>query len=285
MADPVEQAIQNALGAGVTSHAPLTGGCIGEVLRVELDNGETVVAKVDGAANAKLDIEGYMLRYLADNSALPVPAVRHCTKNLLVMDYIPGNSNLSGKVQAHAAELLAGLHNVSADTFGLERDTLIGGLHQPNTQTASWVEFFRDHRLLYMAEKAAGEDRMNGRTLKRIEKFAGDLDQFIAEPEHPSLLHGDVWTTNVLAENGKVTGFVDPAIYYGHPEIELAFSTLFGTFGEAFFARYRELRTLEDGFFDVRRDIYNIYPLLVHVRLFGSSYLSGIETTLRRHGY
>ena len=79
--------------------------------------------------------------------------------------------------------------------------------------------------------------------LRRIEAFCGKLDALIMEPPHPSLLHGDVWTTNVLASGGRITGFIDPAVYYGHPEIELAFTTLFGTFGDAFFKRYHELRS------------------------------------------
>jgi fructosamine-3-kinase len=77
---------------------------------------------------------------------------------------------------------------------------------------------------------------------------------------------------------------VDPAIYFGHPEIELAFTTMFGTFGQAFFQAYEELSPLEPGFHEQRLDLYNLYPTLVHVRLFGASYLAGIERTLARVG-
>jgi fructosamine-3-kinase len=125
---------------------------------------------------------------------------------------------------------------------------------------------------------------MDRDTLRRIDRFSEGLDRLIEEPDHPSLLHGDVWTTNVLAEGDRITGFFDPAVYYGHPEIELAFITLFSTFGEAFFRRYDELRGIRPGFFEVRRGIYNLYPLLVHVRLFGGGYLSGVERVLDRHG-
>src|SRR5690606_31505376 len=101
----------------------------------------------------------------------------------------------------------------------------------------------------------------------------------------PALIHGDLWTTNILAQDGRITGFLDPAIYYAHPEIELAFSTLFNTFDAPFFERYRQLRPLEPGFFETRRDIYNLYPLLVHVRLFGGGYVGALERFLRRFGY
>ena len=91
-----------------------------------------------------------------------------------------------------------------------------------------------------------------------------------------------MWGGNVLTREGRIAGFIDPAIYYADPEIELAFATLFGTFGDTFFARYREHRPLAPGFFDVRRDLYNLYPLLVHVRLFGGGYVGGVVRTVRR---
>ncbi len=116
-------------------------------------------------------------------------------------------------------------------------------------------------------------------------RLSGSLGQWLAEPPHPSLLHGDVWTTNVLASKGRITGFIDPAVYYGHPEIELAFTTLFGTFSRPFFERYHELRPIPDGFFETRKDIYNLYPLLVHACLFGSSYAMSVDAIVSRLGY
>ena len=93
-----------------------------------------------------------------------------------------------------------------------------------------------------------------------------------------------MWSGNVLTKDGRIAGFVDPAIYYADSEIELAFSTLFSTFGDAFFRRYDELRPLRPGFFEERRDLYNLYPLLVHVRLFGGSYVGSVERALARYG-
>ena len=98
--------------------------------------------------------------------------------------------------------------------------------------------------------------------------------------DQPSLIHGDVWTTNVLASSERITGFLDPAIYYADPEIELAFITLFNTFGRPFFQRYHELRPISTDFWEIRRDLYNLYPLLVHVRLFGGGYVGAVEQIL-----
>lgn len=272
------------VGREVVDVGPLSGGCVGEVYRASLSDGDDVAVKIDRSGNGALDREGYMLDYLAEHSELPVPAVLHSSNTHLVMEFVEGGSSFNVASEKHAAELLAALHAIRADRFGLDRDTLIGSLHQPNPWTASWIDFFREHRLLHMAQKARDEGRFRKDTLRRIETFAAKLDSLVDEPDHPSLLHGDVWTTNVLASRNRITAFIDPAVYYGHPEIELAFITLFNTFGHSFFDRYNELRPVAPGFFEQRRDIYNLYPLLVHVRLFGAGYLNGVERTLARHG-
>lgn len=273
------------MGRAVTAVEPLSGGCIGQVYGVRLGDGERLVAKVDEGARPRLDVEGYMLRYLADHSDLPVPSVHVSEPRLLVMDFVEGESRFPPKTQRHAAELLAALHDVRGPRYGLERDTLIGGLHQPNPLSDSWLEFFREQRLNYMAQEGERAGRLPAAVRRRVERLSADLDRWLEEPAHPSLIHGDVWTTNVLAVGDRVTGFLDPAIYYADPEIELAFTTLFGTFGDPFFERYQRLRPLQPGFFEERRDIYNLYPLLVHVRLFGGSYVRSVERTLRPFGY
>ena len=281
----IEERLEDKLGRAVMAVEPLSGGCIGQVYAVRLAGGERMVVKVDEGASPRLEVEGYMLRYLAQHSELPVPTVHVSERRMLVMDFIEGESRFRPETQRHAAELLAALHEVSGPAYGLERNTLIGGLHQPNPWTESWLTFFREQRLLYMAREGEQAGRLPTAVRQRVERFSADLDRWLEEPAHPSLIHGDVWTTNVLAKGERVTGFVDPAIYYADPEIELAFTTLFGTFGRPFFERYQTLRPLVPGFFEERRDIYNLYPLLVHVRLFGGSYVGSAEKTLGRFGY
>lgn len=269
-----------ALGVPVMRVLPLHGGMIGEVYRVELQGGDQVVVKV--SQDATMEIEGYMLRYFADNSAFPVPDVLYSEPNLLIMSFIDGQSNLTASVQRHAAELVADLHNHTADRFGLERDTLIGPLHQPNPWMDKWIPFFREHRLLQMAQATLQEGGISRQMMARIERLADKLDDLLLEPDKPALIHGDLWTTNVLAKDGQVMGFIDPAVYYAHPEIELAYTTLFGTFGQPFFERYQQLRPITPGFFELRRHIYNLYPLLIHVRIFGGGYVGSVNSTLQQ---
>lgn len=149
----------------------------------------------------------------------------------------------------------------------------------------TWLDFSASGDCCIWAKRGVRSRRLPAPVLRRLGRFCERLDKWLVEPERPSLIHGDVWTTNVLAVGDRITGFVDPAIYYAHSEMELAFITLFGTFARPFFARYEEIRPIAPGFFAERRDIYNLYPLLVHVRLFGGSYVNQVDRTLRQFGF
>lgn len=275
-----------ATGREVGALSPLSGGCIAEVYKVAFEDGSVCVAKVGtaGGAGDGLLVEAFMLDYLARESALPVPAVLHAADDLLLIAFIETEGGLDAAAEEHAAELLAALHAKTAPAFGFERDTLIGPLPQPNPWSESWLDFFREQRLCAMGRLAHARGRLPAESLARLERFCGRLERFIETGSAPALIHGDVWGGNVLTRRGRIAAFVDPAIYYADPEIELAFSTLFGTFGEAFFARYRELRPIAPGFFEARRDIYNLYPLLVHTALFGGHYAASVDAVLRRYG-
>ncbi|WP_431854648.1 fructosamine kinase family protein [Azospirillum sp.] len=270
--------IESATGSAVASVRPLAGGHNAELFTVALTDGRTLVAK----AGHGLEPEGFMLRHLAAHSRLPVPAVHHGDDRLLLMDFVEGGDAITPQAEEHAAELIAALHGIAAPRYGFPRSTPIGPLPQDNAESDDWIAFFRDRRLLAMARAALAEGRIDSALMRRIEALAGRLPELVGTPAPPALVHGDLWTGNVLVRGGRVAAFIDPAIHHADPEIELAFTTLFGTFGAAFFRRYGEIRPLRPGFFEVRRDLYNLYPLLVHVRLFGGSYVGSVERIVRR---
>ena len=243
-----------------------------------LSDGRRVVAK----SGQGMALEGWMLRWLAERTSLPVPHVYCADEDLLLMDFVSGGGSMTAPAEAHAADLLAALHGITADTYGFERDTVIGPLPQPNPPSADWIGFFRDSRLLHMSDRALEEGAISGSLRDRIERLAARLEALIGKPAPPSLIHGDVWGGNVLVSGDRIAGFIDPAIYRADAEVELAFSTLFSTFGDPFFRRYAEMRPIRPGFFEVRRDLYNLYPLLVHARLFGGAYVSAVERIVRR---
>ncbi|MFP4599208.1 MAG: fructosamine kinase family protein [Persicimonas sp.] len=276
--------IEQLTGTTPKSIEPLRGGCIGTVRLVRMPGGgdlvaRNLVAKL-GDAQSKLSIEGEMLRYLGEHSGLPVPEVTHSSDELLVMEFIDSSGGASKAAHRHAAELLAELHGHTADKYGFERDTLIGSLDQPNPWEDSWLDFFAEHRLSYLAEACVAKGQMPASLGRQVDSLCTKLDRYIDRPNPPSLIHGDVWGGNVLFDGDRIAGFIDPAVYYADPEIELAFTCLFRTFDEAFYARYDELRGIADGFWEVRKDLYNLYPLLVHVWHFGGGYVGQVRGVL-----
>ena len=271
-----------ALDAEIDAAQPLGGGSIATVWRVRLTDGDVVVVKT----GRRLEPEAWMLRWLARETRAPVPAVHHAEDDLLIMEHLDGRPGLAAATAETAlAEVVAGLHARSAPSFGFERDTVIGGLPQPNRPHADWLRFFRDERLLFMARGALAAGRLSTDMMMRIERIAGRLERWLPPESTPALIHGDLWHGNILSQGDRIVGLLDPALYFADAEIELAFMTLFGSVGERFFSAYREHRPIAAGFFEERRDIYNLYPLLVHVRLFGASYVGQVAATLSRFGY
>jgi fructosamine-3-kinase len=282
MGHTLEARLEAALESSIVDSTPMSVGFGLTGLTVRLKDGRHLAAKArTGHDGPSLELEGYMLSELARLSDLPVPHVHVAADDLLVMDFVDNDGGaITKNVERHAAELIAALHASPRESFGYARDTLIGPLHQPNPKHERWIPFFRDARLMFMAQQAYAQGSLPAGLFGRIERLAGVLDDYLVEPAFPSLLHGDLWTGNVLVKGQRIAGFVDPAIYFGHPEIELAFTTIFGTFGPAFFEAYESLLPLAPGFHEVRRDLYNLYPTLVHVRLFGASYVARVERTL-----
>jgi len=275
--------IVEAIGRQPTSVQELHGGNVARVFLVEMKLGEPLVVKT-GGSGGDFAIEALMLRYLAENTELPVPAVHYADETLLIMDWVDSGDSIDAAAERDAARHLAALHKITAMNFGFDCDTLIGPLHQPNPKTVRWLDFFRDRRLLFMAQQELSENRLSTETMNRFDKLANRLDQWIEEPAAPALLHGDMWGGNVLIKDSRLTGFIDPALYFGDAEMDLAFATLFGSFREPFFETYEEITPIREGFWEARRDLYNLYPLLVHLRLFGGDYARSIDSILNRLG-
>ncbi|MEX0922300.1 MAG: fructosamine kinase family protein [Rhodovibrionaceae bacterium] len=271
--------VEALLGARPLSETPLGGDSAAQVLRLELPGGGSAIAKRGpGAA-----LEARMLTTLGERGGLPVPRILHAEAELLLMEEAESGGSLGPAEEETAAGQIAALHEVSAEQgFGFEVDTVIAGLPQVNTWQDDWIGFFRERRLLAMGRLALERGRLPRESFAKLERLAERLEELLV-PGPSSLLHGDLWGGNVLAGRGGRLTYIDPAVYFGHAEIELAFSTLFGTFGKAFFRRYRALRPIAPGFFEQRCEIYNLYPLLVHSALFGGSYPGAVRRTLDRY--
>lgn len=280
----LKQKIETITGRKIIHIQPLAGGMISQVVRLDLDNRDSVVAKL-GSGTHDLTIEAWMLDYLRQRSSLPVPRALHAEANLLLIELIDGAVGLDAGSQAHLGELLAECHQIKAAAYGLERDTLIGPIHQPNPSSESWIEFFREQRLLYMAGIARQSGNLPPALDMRLQRFAEMVDRYLIEPPAPALIHGDMWRTNIMVRRSRIVGIIDPALYYAHNEMELAYMTLFGSAGDDFFASYMQILSLEPAFFELRRHIYNLYPLLAHLAIFGSKYQQPLDSVLRRFSF
>ena len=171
--------------------------------------------------------------------------------------------------EVELARALARLHSQTAPAFGWHRDNFIGTTPQQKPRCMDWSAFWRDARLLPMVDAAAGCG-MSGTGLAQLQRLAGRLELFLSGDIRPSLVHGDLWAGNVAVCGGQPVIF-DPAVYFGHHEVDLAMLELFGRPGPAFFDAYNDLLAISDGYY-LRRDLYNLYHLLNHYRLFGGGY-------------
>ncbi|SDC59816.1 Fructosamine-3-kinase [Algoriphagus faecimaris] len=223
------------------------------------------------------------LALLRNSTFLQVPNVvgfgRVGDYNYLLMEFIQKRRQNSNYWE-NLGIGLAHLHLTQQSQFGLEEDNFIASLNQRNLPTDKWLDFFVEYRLEPLIGKAYFDRLVPLDFLKRFQEIYPKLNGIFPE-ENPALLHGDLWSGNVICNEDGQPALIDPAVYFGHREMDLAFSRLFGGFDQEFYEAYESAFPLAPGF-ESRMGIYNLYPLLVHLNLFGSAYLPGIERILKR---
>jgi fructosamine-3-kinase len=181
---------------------------------------------------------------------------------------------------------LAALHRTRAERFGADQDNYIGSLPQANGWSTSWPAFWRERRLGPQQEQAVGAGLLGSADARAFDRLSHRLDELLAPAadEGASLLHGDLWSGNVHMMDGGTAAVIDPSVYHGHREVDLAMAELFGGFGGRFRHAYEESWPLAPGYDPVRRSVYQVYYLLVHVNLFGPGYVGRTREALRRTG-
>jgi fructosamine-3-kinase len=266
---------------------PLAGGCIHDSLRISTDLGESFFLKwsPDSTEDAFLS-EADGLESLAYAGSLRVPeVVGYSTPtespSWLLLEFVP-HGRPTRDYWETLGRGLANLHRVRSGPYGWERSNYIGSLPQANDEMEDWDDFWWTRRLLPQLTMAQEGNRLPG-NWNEWELLETRLPVLIpADCMHPAILHGDLWSGNVFAGPSGEPILVDPAVYRGHAEVDLAMTELFGGFPASFYSAYSELRPLEDGYRNVRKPLYQLYPLLVHVTLFGGSYVDSAYRTLRQ---
>ncbi len=274
--------LSEALGQKVEALDFLQQGQIGSIYKASVE-GQTYVLKTSSKVD-KLAIEAKMLGDLHD-AKIRVPKVILAQDSFLVLECIESVKQTKYTEEIEAAKLLSTLHTITNEShmYGYYYDTTIGPFPQKNEQTQyNWTLFLGQMRIMPMARICYDEGKITKKMVERLEGLCRDLYKRIDMSRiYPSLLHGDVWSGNVLFEREGAC-LIDPAIYYGDKEMELAFILLFDTFGDAFLNTYSEVHPLSEDFYESKVPLYQIYPLLVHVALYGSSYVGKLEQILKR---
>jgi protein-ribulosamine 3-kinase len=268
--------------AAIQSQSPLSGGDINHAWMISTASSSYFV-KYNSAGKypGMFSAEARGLQRLNDAGALKVPAViAHSERgplSWLMLEYIEGSS-YGSRFWEDFGTSLALLHKNTADTFGLDHDNYIGSLRQINGHYKSWPDFFIEERLkpqFRLARKNGLADSNLEKSFERLFKALPAI--FPGEP--PSLLHGDLWSGNFMCDTASRPCLIDPAVYYGFREMDIAMSKLFGGFASGFYEAYNATWPLVPGW-EQRLEICNLYPLMVHLNLFGAGYLGSVKRIL-----
>ena len=259
----------------------VSGGSINEAYKV-LNTEAKFFVKVNTISifknGFKEEVEG--LNFLNENKTLTPNVIAYGIKNkfaYLILEWIE-TGNKTDTFWNNFAQQLALLHQQKSDKFGLKTDNFMGELSQKNSYSNSFSHFFIENRLKPQVKMAYNNQLLSKTHLQHFENLYAKLDA-IFPTEKPTAVHGDLWSGNFIANTKQKAVLIDPAVYYGHREIDLAMTKLFGGFSTVFYNTYNEIYPLENGF-ENRYEVYNLYPLLIHLNLFGKSYLHSIKSII-----
>lgn len=261
----------------------LGGGCINNAVKLETAQGTFFLKWSEDATPEIFESEAKGLELLRSTHTVRVPAVlsygARGGKSYLLLEYLSERPPVRGYWEDLGTRVAA-LHRHTHTHFGLSFNNYIGSLEQSNDFYKDWTDFFIDRRLKVQSGLAYYNGIAGKSLLTKLEKLYKKLPDLLPRAA-PSLLHGDLWSGNVISGNNGKAWLIDPAVYYGNREAEMAFTRLFGGFDDDFYEGYQEAHPLESGFGD-RVGLYNLYPLLVHANLFGATYITAVENVLKR---
>ena len=266
---PFAAKVAARLSVDAASIQRLAGGDLSEVLLVQRGDGQESVAK-GGSAPAT---EAAMLRTLLA-AGVRAPAVEAEYDDLLLIEHVENDGLFSARTWADIGSQIAILHRHRGARFGWPVDFSIGTVQLDNREGSDWPRFWGEQRL------ASAASLLDRPWRERIDRLVERVSDRLPASPPISLLHGDLWSGNMLVRDGRLAALIDPACYYGHSEVDLAMICLFGVPEESFWASYG---ALEPGWRE-RRPIYQLFPALVHLRLFGPTYAGLVERLLSETG-
>lgn len=237
-----------------------------------------LVPRPDGAVVAKsgptLPAEAAMLRAIAA-AGVSAPAVEGEHDGVLLLEYVPNDGLFSARAWGDIGLHVRRLHETRGDSYGWSTDYAIGTVALDNRESPDWPRFWAEQRLIATAALLDRPWR------ERVDRLAGRIGELLPPDPPPALLHGDLWAGNILVRDGRFAALIDPACYHGDREVDLAMLALFSSPPEEFREGYGPL----DPGWRERQPVYQLFPALAHVRLWGSSYFAMVERLLTEVGF
>ena len=281
------EAVEHNLGSRVMSCSGLSGGDINAAFRVDFSDGRRIFVKSHPRAPSTMfGAEARGLAWLREARALRIPEVLAVSEaseggpHFLALEHIESRPETAGFDES-LGRGLAALHRFGAPSFGLDHDNFIGSLEQSNQPRPTWHAFYREQRLEPQLRRATHRALIDPQVRHDFNRLFDRLESLVGPAEMPCRLHGDLWGGNLHTDDHGAPCLIDPAVYGGHREVDLAMMRLFGGFGARVFDAYAEAWPLASGAED-RIPLYQLYPLLVHVNHFGTSYVGQLTRALRQ---
>jgi fructosamine-3-kinase len=265
---------------------PVGGGSINETFKVSLSDGTAFFCKMNSATKFPhlFEQERKGLERIGKQGVIRVPEVIGTMEmngwQLLLLEWI-GLGERTDLFWKKFGEQLAMLHQKEGTHYGSEEDNYMGSVPQRNQWEEDWISFFIHQRLRPLATQCATQGLLTSHIVKQLEQLYLILPTIFDVAEKPCLVHGDLWSGNFMCDNRSLPVLIDPASYYGHRSVDLAMTTLFGGFRAPFYEAYHYHYPLPSNY-EEQWQVCNLYPLLIHLLLFGSSYLPQIESTLQQ---
>lgn len=258
---------------------PVSGGSINQAYCLQTNAGKYMLKLNSKSAYPNMfACESTGLKTIADTDSIAVPAVilqdDLDDEGFLILEWIETRKPTE-KASEQLGRQLAEMHKTSAAYFGLESDNYMGSLPQSNQYRNTWNTFYIEQRLQPMVKLAFDKRLLNETDIQNFDKLYAKLNNLFNE-EPSSLIHGDLWGGNYLISTDEKPYLIDPAVSYSNREFDIAMTTLFGGFSESFYSAYHEHFPLNKGW-NERIDLWNLYPLLLHLNLFGAGYLEQVR--------
>jgi fructosamine-3-kinase len=278
LSNKIKYKIEKELNSKIIDSQTLSGGCISNAYKIKTNAGEIYFLKYNSSVSSDMFIkEAHGLQELNRADVIKIPKVICYNEEYILLEQI-----ISGNKQKNFSEdfgrKFALLHKFTSEFYGFYEDNYIGSNPQINiseeNEKHNWTKFYFNQRILYQLQLTEETGNSTSELRKAIAVLENKIDKIVLDNgEKPSLLHGDLWGGNYLINEQGFACLIDPAVYYGNREADLAMTKLFGGFDSRFYEAYNEVFPLPDGY-EYRENIYKLYHVLNHLNLFGGGYYS-----------